>query len=82
MSDLLSGSNGAPAGYPPYSETTLPRSVATLSTLLALALLTYSTRIWNRARSYGSLGMDDYAISLAMVSSIEIPKKTKLIQVV
>jgi hypothetical protein len=56
----------APQNLPPYSDTIAPRVIATLTSFLALAIITYGLRIWSRLQVYRFVGLDDYAISIAL----------------
>ncbi|KAF1814613.1 hypothetical protein P152DRAFT_456888 [Eremomyces bilateralis CBS 781.70] len=70
MSVLFEGSGAPPPGdtHSNESRPTLigPKVVASTTTMLALALTVYSTRIYARWRSYQKLGLDDFTISIAM----------------
>jgi hypothetical protein len=78
MSTLETTSGGGqqstiPPGSPPYSDTTIPRVVPTLTVMFFTALAVYSTRMFVRIRSYGNFGWDDAVISLAVVRVIGTP---------
>jgi hypothetical protein len=68
MSTILSNTGAAPPGFPPYSDTTIPRIIPPLTIMFFFALVVYATRIVVRARSYGKFGPDDVMITIAMVA--------------
>jgi len=72
MSELLSSGTYIPPGFPPFTDSIIPRLVPALTVMFFLALCFYTTRIIVRARSYGMFGPDDLMISCSMVSVIPI----------
>jgi hypothetical protein len=77
MSTILTapGASGGAQELPPFSDTVLPKVLGTLTTFLCLAIIIYSLRILSRLRVYREIGLDDYAISIALVRpSSPLPK--------
>jgi hypothetical protein len=73
MSTILSNNGGVPQGFPPYTDTTIPKIMPPLTVLIFLVLVFYVTRIVVRARSYGQFGPDDVMIT---ISTVRIPTTT------
>jgi hypothetical protein len=63
------GLRGPPPNLPPYSDTNNPKIISVLTTFLGLAIIAYVLRIWSRIRIYRVVGLDDYAITIALVNS-------------
>jgi hypothetical protein len=65
---LGGGPLGPPQNLPPYNETNNPKVIGILSTFLGLAIIVYFLRMWSRIRINRVIGLDDYAITIALVN--------------
>jgi hypothetical protein len=59
--------NGSGGALSP-NDSTFPKVVGITASLLGVSFITYCARIHGRVRPYINLGLDDLAISIAMVS--------------
>jgi hypothetical protein len=59
----------APRGtLPSPQESRIPEVIGALTSLLIVALITYALRIYSRLKSHRGLALDDYAITIGLVS--------------